>query len=250
MKLSIAKVLIALLIACGVARAQVSLSQTPSGAGYTPGATFDIALTLGVNSSEQINAIGIEQTLPEGWTFVSVVSGTFPEIAPNNGESGLIEFAWFPVPDVLPVSFVYRVSIPAEASGTQSLHGRGIALLDTSGEVDMTVDTLVTRQGDGPFHSADVDLSNTIQLTELLRLIQFYNIGGLHCADFPGDTEDGYVPGILGNKACATHSSDYAPQDWDIDLSELLRAIQFYNSGGYFACPDSETEDGFCPDIL
>jgi len=23
--------------------------------------------------------------------------------------------------------------------------------------------------------------------------------------------------------------------------------IQFYNSGGYHACPDEDSEDGFCP---
>jgi hypothetical protein len=27
----------------------------------------------------------------------------------------------------------------------------------------------------------------------------------------------------------------------------LLRAIQFYNSGDYYACPG--TEDGFCPGL-
>jgi hypothetical protein len=41
-------------------------------------------------------------------------------------------------------------------------------------------------------------------------------------------------------------SSDYNPQDWAIDLSELLRLIQFFNSGGYYACPDDGTEDGYC----
>lgn len=35
------------------------------------------------------------------------------------------------------------------------------------------------------------------------------------------------------------------PQDWSVSLSELLRLIQFYNSGGYAACLDGE--DGFCP---
>ena len=38
------------------------------------------------------------------------------------------------------------------------------------------------------------------------------------------------------------------PQDWKIELSELLRIIQFFNSGGYHACPDAvpATEDGYC----
>ena len=240
-------ILFTLLGTCGIAVAQVSLEQAPVTPAYTAGASFDISLTLGLTTSEQINAVGIEQTLPSGWSFASLVSGTVPEVSPNNGETGLIEFAWFPVPDSFPVTFVYRVNIAANATGTLSLLGKAIALLDTSGEVSATQSILIPRQGDGPFHSADVDFSNTIQLTELLRLIQFYNIGGFHCADFPGDTEDGYVPAVLGNKACTPHNSDYMPQDWRVDLSELLRAIQFYNSGGVIACPDQETEDGYCP---
>ena len=59
-------------------------------------------------------------------------------------------------------------------------------------------------------------------------------------------TEDGYAPGI-GDRTCAPHASDYNPQDWKINLSELLRAIQFYNSGGYN--PDPTTEDGFAPGL-
>ena len=79
-----------------------------------------------------------------------------------------------------------------------------------------------------------------INLSELLRVIQFYNIGALHCDQ---TTEDGYAPGT-GATNCAGHSSDYSPQDWVISLSELLRLIQIYNFGSYHACPGGE--DGFC----
>ena len=43
------------------------------------------------------------------------------------------------------------------------------------------------------------------------------------------------------------HDAD-VNQDSQIDLTELLRVIQFYNVGGYSYCPDDGTEDGFCPD--
>jgi hypothetical protein len=56
-------------------------------------------------------------------------------------------------------------------------------------------------------------------------------------------TEDGYIPGPGTNHSCAPHNSDYNPQDWMINQSELLRLIQFYNSGGYYA--DASGEDGF-----
>lgn len=90
------------------------------------------------------------------------------------------------------------------------------------------------------FASADVDHNHRIDLSEVLRVIQLYNAGGLHC---DGAAEDGYAPGV-GDKGCAPHTSDYAPQDWRIGLSELLRAVQLYHAPGYAACP--EGEDGFC----
>ena len=102
-------------------------------------------------------------------------------------------------------------------------------------------------EGESEFHSADQNHDNLISLSELLRVIQFYNSGGYHCAVPPGGTEDGYVPGPGADHACTPHASDYNPQNWLISLSELLRVIQFYNSGGYYYCPLDGTEDGFCP---
>jgi len=93
-------------------------------------------------------------------------------------------------------------------------------------------------------YSADQDGNYSIELPELLRVIQLYKMGGYHCQ--PG-TEDGYAGGYDGDKSCIPHASDYNPQDWKISLIELLRAIQFYNIGGYYPCEG--TEDGFCPTV-
>jgi len=93
------------------------------------------------------------------------------------------------------------------------------------------------------YHSADTNKDYEITLSELLRVIQFYNSGEFHCALA---TEDGYAVDA-GSHECAPHSSDYAPRDWRITLVELLRLVQFYNSGGYHPCPGEGTEDGFCP---
>ncbi len=93
-----------------------------------------------------------------------------------------------------------------------------------------------------PPHSADQNDSRKIELGELLRVVQFYNSNGYSC--LPG-SEDGYQPGPAGGTACAPHDSDYAPSDWRVSLSELLRAVQFYNARGYFRDPYGE--DGFRP---
>lgn len=96
-------------------------------------------------------------------------------------------------------------------------------------------------------HTADQNGDHQIILSELLRVIQFFNSGGYHCAEPPESTEDGYAPGPdSAHQACTPHTSDYNLQDWLINLSELLRVIQFFNSGGYHACPGEATEDGFC----
>lgn len=95
-------------------------------------------------------------------------------------------------------------------------------------------------------HTADIDGDSLFSLSELLRVIQLYNSGGFECATGSG-TEDGYQPGAGDARACLPHDSDYQPQDWRISISELLRLIQLYNSGGYHPCPESVTEDGYCP---
>jgi parallel beta-helix repeat protein len=96
-------------------------------------------------------------------------------------------------------------------------------------------------------HTADQDDNNMIDLTELLRVIQFFNIRGFHCVTPPATSEDGYLPGAGGDQSCRPHASDYNPQDWQISLTELLRLIQFFNMRGYQACPGQGTEDDFCP---
>ncbi len=112
-------------------------------------------------------------------------------------------------------------------------------------------------EGESDCHTADQDCNNLVNLSELLRVIQFFNSGGYHCES---GTEDGYAPGPASDKwlqplvlrqitkvDCRPHASDYNTQDWLINLSELLRIIQFFNSGGYHYCPGENTEDGFCP---
>ena len=88
-----------------------------------------------------------------------------------------------------------------------------------------------------------------INLDELLRVIQFYNSLGYHCANVGEESEDGYIAGPGENVSCSPYDTDYAPQDWVISLDELLRVIQFYNSLGYHYCPEDSTEDGFCPGL-
>lgn len=92
-------------------------------------------------------------------------------------------------------------------------------------------------------HTGDPNNDSELSLSELLRLIQYFNSLSYGCDP---ESEDGFAPGGADTD-CLPHASDYNPQDWRLTLNELLRAIQFYNSGGYRAC--DEGEDGFCPGL-
>jgi subtilisin-like proprotein convertase family protein len=104
-------------------------------------------------------------------------------------------------------------------------------------------------EGESGVQSADQNGDFVISLNELLRIVQLYNALALHCAGNPNDTEDGFVIGTGDNQTCEPHDTDFAPQDWLISLSELLRAVQFYNTLGYHYCPQSGSEDLLCPGL-
>jgi CD109 antigen len=137
--------------------------------------------------------------------------------------------ARFPVRALTPDSYAYRYYEP---SARDEVKGH-----------EITIELDGNPHGIQDIHSADEDGDNAISLSELLRLIQFFNSGEYHCQ---AGTEDGFNPGA-GSKACVPHAADYRPQDWSLSLSELLRLIQFFNMGGYRACPEDGTEDGYCP---
>lgn len=59
---------------------------------------------------------------------------------------------------------------------------------------------------------------------------------------------EGEGEGELEGDLCASeHHTAAQTRNNLIKLTELLRLIQFFNSGGYRHCPDLGTEDGFCP---
>ncbi|HPO17513.1 MAG TPA: hypothetical protein PLI09_29035, partial [Candidatus Hydrogenedentes bacterium] len=117
-----------------------------------------------------------------------------------------------------------------------SLEGQYIAEGQNEGEGEgdncyvIEGNTMYTPQCLPFVHTADHNQDWTINLSELLRVVQFVNSNGLHC---DSSTEDGYAPGFSGDHTCTPHDADYNPQDWVVTISELMRLIQFFNMGGY-----------------
>ncbi len=109
-------------------------------------------------------------------------------------------------------------------------------------------------------HSADINRDFQLDLSELLRVIELYNTrngtqrtGRYRLSD---SSEDGFTPEseVAGGTTAGLarfHSAD-VDRNAEIDLSELLRVIELYNTrtgttrtGRYRF--DAETEDGFSP---
>lgn len=90
-------------------------------------------------------------------------------------------------------------------------------------------------------HDADVDNDGLLSLSETLRVVQFFNLKGVHVDE---NSEDGYGAGPGPMDGYVPHSSDYDPADGVIELKELLRALQIFNSeNGYIT--GCGGEDGF-----
>lgn len=219
-----------------------------------------VCFSLGVGSGDFCGPVGSEVRIDVAYSLAETV----PEEArveffldlPSNwglrhkdGEPDAVSVTFFPGHEQY--SFVWG-SIPR--SGTFSLtvvkdgaNRKGKVVIgqflysSPEGAGESAIQVLFSTEA-CPVPTFDIDGDGRVSLTELLRMIQFYNRGAISCLWY---TEDGFEPSG-DSHACTPHSSDYLPQDWVISLSELLRVIQFYKSpGGYTRCPDSE--DGYCP---
>ncbi|MBI1319170.1 MAG: hypothetical protein GC168_09535 [Candidatus Hydrogenedens sp.] len=220
-------------------------------AAYTPPASINVTIDAEIIASGTIGSVGLEELIPPGWTYGGFVSGIQPIVAPDtgtNGNGGLLEFAWFPTPPAT-FSFTYRLNVPAGTVGTQEMTGRLLAQVDQQPEQSQDVLTRIIREGSGTRHSADTSDNFVISLSELLRVLQFYAIGGYSCSPNPQQSEDGFVAGDTGSLDCGFHDSDYEGEgDRVVSLVELLRLIQLYNARTYYECPGApDSEDGFCP---
>ena len=226
---------------------------------YQPG--WDFCVTIRIEHTGGLTSLGVSENVPAGWTFVSASGPNPPNTQPTVGQGGTLEFSWT-VPPASPVEFTYQLAVP-DCDGTQSFIGGQVLYRRGGGELQAPIpDTSAERRahhaGDywppdnnpGPgnrVHDWGMDFH------ELLRIIQFYNVGQHYCDD---TSEDGYSPLPGSRECCYPHSSDYWPTDnspgpgnrwpdWTIDFHELLRFIQLYNVGSYHE--DPTTEDGFAP---
>ncbi len=216
---------------------------------YASPGVEEVRVTIENLGADDLSALEVVEELPAGWTFDSLVSfdpaGCGPATIPSLGATGTLEFIWICIPES-PYTLTYRVNVPSGQTGevpfSGDVHYQGAGGAEQTAPIGCLGSVAERVQ-----HSLDYSPANyTISVSEILRVIQFYNLGGYHCAV---GTEDGYEPGLSEalDPCCVPHDSDYNPKDWKISVSEILRVIQFYNLGGYHLAEG--TEDGYAPGL-
>ncbi len=202
-----------------------------------------------------VTAVQWQTLVPAGWTVTGdVTQSAAAAVAPTVGEDALAEWSWTEAPAVA-VTVAMRLSATEPFAGTVELASL-VSVTRTGQPVQVLAepDPLLLRSSR---HSADRDGDRTIDLSELLRVIELYNTRagtertGVYHRNV--ETEDGYAPGTSeATNPAGFHSADI-DRDGALSLSELLRVIELYNTrsgttrtGAYHI--DAATEDGFTPD--
>ncbi len=243
--------IIAAIVTTSVASATPVLTLSASPTTYVPGEPLEVTITATSTGADNLSALGFKfWTPPAGQAIIT----DFSLEGYDNPyyEAYSAEAFWYNLGSIKQATVTI---LPGETqtgdivvTGQLSWYEGVINEPFHGGFISVTIPQYVVPPR---FHSADTNFhtggipDGIITLDELLRVIQFYNMRGYHC-DSTGTSEDGYAGGIAGIRGCDPHDTDYSPQDWMIGLDELLRLIQFYNTGGYHNCPDENTEDGFC----
>lgn len=90
---------------------------------FTPGENIDVQIIFDAPDSSGIKAIGLTETIPQGWVFVgtrSVEGALLPAVQPPVGRAGTLEFAWIDIPD-FPYTFVYTLHVPDGEGGEAAI---------------------------------------------------------------------------------------------------------------------------------
>ena len=92
---------------------------------YRAGVPLEIIITISAYNAENLTAVGLYETMPPGWEFLGMrgITGQPPAVAPAEGETGVLQFAWIQTPE-LPFTFGYTVLPPADDEGMKVISGQ------------------------------------------------------------------------------------------------------------------------------
>lgn len=92
---------------------------------YRPGVPVEIMITISAFNADNLTAVGLYETVPPGWAFMGMrgFTGQPPAVAPAEGETGVLQFAWIDTPQ-LPFTFAYTVLPPETDGGPKIISGQ------------------------------------------------------------------------------------------------------------------------------
>ncbi|MGC9052469.1 MAG: cohesin domain-containing protein [Candidatus Hydrogenedens sp.] len=206
---------------------------------------------LTVSSSESVSAIQFDILYnPDICELITVIAGASSNSAQKQVQYNIVTPGQARViiaglnQNIIPSGSIAQITLQVCASTPAGIYDVSLSRailsspIGTSVPVSLINGNLTVQRS--VFHSADSNRDWIISLTEVLRVIQFYNSKEYYCSC---DTEDGYSV-TSKNQTCSPHNSDYyGSPDWKIQLYEILRLIQIFNYGSYH--PEVGTEDGF-----
>jgi hypothetical protein len=184
----------------------------------------------------------------EGNIVVTLGEGTpAPDTMSFDSTSGELRFEWdlSGRADGFDYSLSYDIvnSDPDALGDTQFSQGSLVYSMNAGAEEVFEISRTEFEAVDQLFHSADYENDGNwaISLTELLRVISYYNAGGYKTDEDNG--KDNFAPGA-GPITRGHHSADYENGgNGAISLTELLRVISYYNAGGYHTDPGNGKDD-------
>jgi hypothetical protein len=128
---------------CATDQPCIGMARTPKTQCYAAGRDFPVDVTLTKACSEAVTALRTEETLPAGWTFVSVSGDPAPDTAPSPGATGALQFGWTSAIPAFPFTFSYVVHVPEDQVGGVTLTGQTLYHLGgpeiATGSVDTSV---------------------------------------------------------------------------------------------------------------
>jgi len=110
-----------------------------------PNGNIEVTITLTAEGTDPVRAVGLQEEIPEGWTFDTITAGAKPDVSPPAGRSGVLEFAWITVPK-FPAAFTYRLKLPQNPPKQAQIKGR---TLYRTGGPELRTPDVVTPLGEG-----------------------------------------------------------------------------------------------------
>ena len=178
---------------------------------YKGGKQLAVTVYISAFQWDGLTAMGLYETVPEGWTFraARAITGTMPSVLPAEGASGVLQFLWIEQSSA-PITFQYVLDVPARDSGLRYL----------SGQVEY-------RQGEGALTS-NVAFSQLTGQADELPVVSLLGTAGMNIAlnatfNDPGatatDAEDGNlssrieVAGAVDSGEPGTYTLTYGVTD-------------------------------------